>query len=144
MYLLRLALSAALVSGLVLLGPGLREARAERIGTAAVLDARATASEAPAAGDAARARLAALLARDEVRGALERRGISTDEASARVAALADAEAIEVVRRLDRLPAGGSAFGTFVAVALVVLIVLIITDLMGVTDIFPWVTRAKKN
>ena len=55
--------------------------------------------------DAARSRIAAALARPEMRNALEARGVAPDAAEARVKALSDAEAIELAARLDSLPAG---------------------------------------
>ena len=73
----------------------------------------------------------AVLARDEVRAALEQRGVDPAQALERVAALNDQELQSLATRLDDLPAGGS----LLAVAGIVFIVLLILELVGVIDIF---------
>jgi hypothetical protein len=67
-------------------------------------------------------------------------GIDVHEAMARIDALSDAEIIALADRMEQLPAGGSAFGTIVGAAVIVFIVLLITDIMGFTDIFPFVKK----
>jgi hypothetical protein len=54
----------------------------------------------------ARERIAALLERPELRSALEARGVDPEAAKTRVAALSDAEAKELARRIGTAPAGG--------------------------------------
>jgi hypothetical protein len=76
-------------------------------------------------------RIDAVLARDEVRAALEKRGVDPAQASERVAALNDRELQALATNLDNLPAGGS----ILAVAGIVFIVLLILELVGVIDIF---------
>jgi hypothetical protein len=85
-------------------------------------------------------RIAAALERDDVRAQLAARGVSLGEAQARVAALTDAEAAELAARIDALPAGGV---DILGVALVVFLVLLITDILGYTKIFPF-TRPARN
>jgi hypothetical protein len=87
-----------------------------------------------------RGRIAALLERDDVRAQFAARGVGADEARARVAALTDAEAAEIAARIDALPAGGI---DVLGVALVVFLVLLITDILGYTHIFPF-TRPARN
>lgn len=83
---------------------------------------------------AQRERLASLLERTEVQARLEALGVDVAAARARVAALSDAEAAQLASQLDELPAGGiDALG----VALVVFLVLLFTDVMGYTKIFPF-------
>jgi|SRR5882672_3753874 len=72
-----------------------------------------------------------VLARDEVRAALEQHGVDPAQASERVAALNDHELHALATDLDNLPAGGS----ILAVAGIVFIVLLILELVGVIDIF---------
>lgn len=71
------------------------------------------------------------LARDDVRQAMERLGVDPLDAQARVASLSDAELVRMQGELDRLPAGGDA----IAVIGVVFLVLLILELVGVTNIF---------
>jgi uncharacterized membrane protein (Fun14 family) len=77
------------------------------------------------------AHIDSVLARDEVRTALERHGVDPAQASERVAALNDQELQTLATDLDNLPAGGS----LLAVAGIVFIVLLILELVGVIDIF---------
>jgi hypothetical protein len=81
-----------------------------------------------------------VLSRDEVTASIVARGIDVHEAMARIDALSDAEIIALADRMEQLPAGGSAFGTIVGAAVIVFIVLLITDIMGFTDIFPFVKK----
>ncbi len=85
------------------------------------------------AAGAERARLAALLERTEVAAALQAHGVDPADVKARVAALTDEEAAQVAARVDALPAGGSIVGALVLVFLV----LLITDILGFTKIFPF-------
>ena len=86
-----------------------------------------------------RARLAAALERAEVQQHLRAYGVSADEVKARVAALSDSEAAELAAHIETLPAGG--IGLVSAIVLVFL-VLLLTDILGYTKIFPF-TRSVK-
>lgn len=85
-----------------------------------------------------RERIATLLERADVGAQLERYGVAPGELKARVAALSDAEAAELAARLDELPAGGSIIGAL----LIVFLVLLLTDILGYTKVFPF-TRSVK-
>lgn len=89
-----------------------------------------------------RDRLRAFLDRAEVRTQLEALGVDRDIARARIDSLTNEEVANLVDRLDQLPAGGSGFGTLVGAALLVFIILLITDLLGLTDIFPFVKKQR--
>lgn len=81
--------------------------------------------------EAARARIDAVLAREEVRKRLELYGVDPVAADERIAALTDQELELLATELENLPAGGSLLG----VVGVVFIVLLILELVGVIDIF---------
>jgi hypothetical protein len=81
--------------------------------------------------EAARARVDAMLAREEVRSKLEQYGVDPAETDARLAALTDQELDQLATDLENMPAGGSVL----AVVGVVFIVLLILELTGVIDIF---------
>ena len=81
--------------------------------------------------EAARARIDAVLAREEVRSRLEHYGVDPVAADERIAALTDQELELLATELENLPAGGSLLG----VVGVVFIVLLILELVGVIDIF---------
>ena len=90
--------------------------------------------------DLARERISALLQRAEVRAELIGYGLDPDQAAARVARLSDEEIRAVAGRLDELPAGEGALGAVIGAALFVFVVLLVTDLLGLTDVFPFVRR----
>jgi hypothetical protein len=79
-------------------------------------------------------RIAAALERPDVIAQLEQFGVSKSDAQSRVAALTDAEAATLAHQIDSLPAGGaSVLGTL----LFVFVLLLVTDLLGLTRIFPF-------
>ncbi len=81
-----------------------------------------------------RAHVLATLERADVSAALVERGVHLDQARARVAALTDAEVAHVAAELDRAPAGaGDLLGTIVFI----FVLLLITDILGFTKIFPF-------
>lgn len=82
---------------------------------------------------AQRDRIATFLEREDVRQQLQANGVSPAEVKARVAALTDEEAAQLAARMDSLPAGGDVLG----VLLVVFLVLLLTDILGFTKIFPF-------
>lgn len=84
----------------------------------------------------ARARLAAALARPELSAQLVELGLAPEEAASRVAALDDITAVEAATALDRVPAGAGGFG----IVVFVFAVLILTDVIGLTRIFPFTRR----
>ena len=91
-------------------------------------------------GQEARTRIKQLLVREDVRQALIDQGIDSREAGARIDSLSDAEAMAVADKLDQLPAGSGALEVLLIVALIVFITLLVTDIMGYTDIFPFVKK----
>jgi hypothetical protein len=83
-------------------------------------------------------RINMFLDRSEVHKHLVVWGINPDEATARIDCLSDQEIEEILSRIDHLPAGGGALGTIVGAALIIFIVLLITDILGFTDVFTFV------
>lgn len=81
--------------------------------------------------DVRQARVQALLAADALAEQLERFGVDADAVAARIAGLTDAELIQLESQLDKQIAGADV----VAVVGTVFIVLLILELVGVTDIF---------
>ena len=91
-------------------------------------------------GQEARNRINELMVREDVRQALINQGIDPREVRARIDSLSDAEAMAVADKLDQLPAGSGALEVLLIVALIVFLTLLITDIMGYTDIFPFVKK----
>jgi hypothetical protein len=83
-----------------------------------------------------RATVETFLARADVREQLALWGVDPAQASVRVAGLTDAEVQAMAERIDVMPAGGDAAGAIVFIFLV----LLVTDLLGLTDVFPFVKK----
>lgn len=101
------------------------------IGAAEVAAAEAGAAD--ARGVEMRQRLLAALERDDVAAALQARGVSREAARERVAALTDAEAATLAATIDSAPAGGDIVGAL----LFVFVLLLVTDILGLTKVFPF-------
>jgi uncharacterized protein DUF6627 len=91
-------------------------------------------------GKQARNYILSVLAREKVQAVLTAQGIDSQEAKRRLDSLTDAEVIRFAKEIKQLPAGGGAVGTIVGAALIVFLVLLITDIMGFTDVFPFVKK----
>jgi hypothetical protein len=91
-------------------------------------------------GAADRARVLAFLDRAEVRERIAALGVDPKEAAARVAALSDAQVGEIAGQIEQLPAGQSAIGAVVGAIVIIFLVLLVTDLLGLTNVFPFVRR----
>lgn len=76
------------------------------------------------------------LAQDGIAAQLQQWGVSKDEARARAAALSHDEAMNVAAQIDELPAGQGA-GALVGAVVFVFLVLLITDILGFTKVFPF-------
>ncbi|WP_447556123.1 PA2779 family protein [Vreelandella sp. EE22] len=83
---------------------------------------------------AERQRINDVLARGDVQQALLNQGVDPVDVQARVAALSDTEAQQMAERLDELPAGASGV---VGALFAVFIILLITDILGLTDVYPF-------
>ena len=91
--------------------------------------------------DASRARLAALLARDDVGAALLGHGVSPQEVLLRVNSLTDQEVMKLAQNIDVLPAGADGgVGSLVGALVFIFLVLLFTDLLGLTDVYPFVRK----
>lgn len=74
------------------------------------------------------------LDRAEVRSQMQALGVDANAARARVDALTDEEAQNLASRIDQLPAGGDSV---LGILFAVFIILLITDLLGLTKVFPF-------
>jgi hypothetical protein len=129
-FLRPMAIAMALVVGLVSLPAGL--ARAAMIPTDEVIGEQAAEGE--------RARVEAFVLRADVRAQMAALGIDGEEAALRVAGLSNDEIRQIAGYLDQLPAGESAIGSIIGAAVLIFLILLLTDLLGLTDVFPFVRR----
>jgi hypothetical protein len=108
-------------------------ALAALVGTETIMDAAQVQN--------ARERVRNLMAREDIQAALVNQGINPLEARARAEALSDAEALRLADAIDSLPAGGtSALGIVIGAILIVFLVLLITDILGYTSVFPFTKK----
>jgi hypothetical protein len=128
----RSALIALLACGLVSMGPGVQAARAALVTTESAIEGTSSSQQ-------TRARLQAFLEREAVTAELARLGIDPAQARRSVDGMTDRELAAVEGRLSELPAGAGGAEAFIAGVVVVFLALLITDILGYTDIFPWVT-----
>ncbi len=118
-------IASVLVASTALMGLPVH-AQADLVGTDEVMATAQAAAE--------RDRVQSFLQRDDVRAALQARGVDPQAAAERVAALSDAEVAQLAGQIDRAPAAGvDALGFL----LVVFVVLLITDALGLTKVFPF-------
>jgi hypothetical protein len=89
-------------------------------------------------GQDARNTIKSILAREDAQGVLRAQGIDPLEAMARVDSLTDAEAVRIADQIEELPPGGNfIIGILIAFGVIVLI-LVITDALGYTDVFTFI------
>ena len=103
-------------------------AYADMVGTAAVIDQQQAVID--------RGKLLAALSRDDVKEQLVAMGVDPQAARERVASLSDEELQSLNGHMQELPAGGDILG----VAVFIFLVLLITDILGYTDVFPFVKK----
>lgn len=72
------------------------------------------------------------LMREDVQAELARMGVNASDAQARIAALTDDEAVQLNQRIQQAPAGG-----IIEVIVFLFLVLLITDILGLTKVFPF-------
>ena len=88
-------------------------------------------------------RIIGLLERSDVRDQLASLGVNPADAKARVAALTDEETSQLAARIDSLPAGGDGIGAVVGALVLIFLVLLLTDILGVTHVFPFTKPINK-
>lgn len=77
--------------------------------------------------------VATFIAREDVRAALVKAGVSEADVNTRVQNLTDAQVLQIHKQMSDLPAGGDgALGIIIAI----IVIFMLLDLAGVTDIFP--------
>jgi hypothetical protein len=81
-----------------------------------------------------RARIASVLLREDVRQQLGAYGVNASDVQARIDAMSDAELAQLAGRMGDLPAGGDGI---IGAILFVFVLLLITDILGLTKIFPF-------
>lgn len=78
------------------------------------------------------------LQRQSIQQQLVELGVEQQQASNRVAIMSDTQISEISQKFSELPAGASAGGILVTI----FVVFVITDVIGATDIFPFINPIK--
>ncbi|MBI3571378.1 MAG: PA2779 family protein [Gammaproteobacteria bacterium] len=124
--------SHLVVLGMLALSLHLPAANAGMVGTEAVVNATQAQQN--------RERLVRTLNRDDVQTQLIARGVDPSQVQARIDSLTDQEVQALAAKMDQLPTGGdSGLGLLVFI----FVVLLITDILGFTNIFPFVKHPKR-
>lgn len=107
--------------------------RAAMVETEAVLQARDAAS--------ARQQVQSYLERDALAAQLEAWSVPARQARARVDAMTDEEIQVLAQQIESMPAGGvDALTVIFIVSVISFGTLVVTDLLGVTDVFPFIHK----
>lgn len=120
--------SYAVTAGMLALSLHLPAANAALIGTEAVVHAVQAQDQ--------RTRILETLNREDVKAKLVSLGVEPSQVQARVDALTDEEAQRLAKQIDEMPAGGDVLGALV----LIFVILLITDLLGLTDVFPFTKK----
>ncbi|RZI55705.1 MAG: hypothetical protein EOP37_27080 [Rubrivivax sp.] len=107
-------------------------ASAQVVPTDALVPSSSAATTAGTAADS-RVRVNAFFARDDVRQAMVKEGVDAAAAQARVDAMSDDEIRALDGRIAEAPAGGEVLGLIFTV----FVILLITDILGFTKVFPF-------
>ena len=122
-------IASMLIASTTLMGLPLT-ANAGIVSTDATLSADAAATN--------RDQVTSFLARADVQSAMQERGVSGVDALQRVQSMSDIEVAQLAGRIDKAPAGGEILG----VLFTVFILLLITDILGLTKVFPFTRSAR--
>ena len=108
-------------------------ALAKMISTETIIDA--------GRADEARVYVNSVLAREDLKAALMSQGIDMKEAKARIDSLSDTEIVLLADKIEQLPAGGDPLSTIIGAVVFIFLVLLITDILGLTDVFTFVKKS---
>lgn len=86
-----------------------------------------------------RAAIMNIIKREDVRAEFSRYGVTPQEMEMKLASMSDEEIRYMHGQLETLPAG-QGIGAVVGAAVLVFIILLITDLLGLTSVFGFVNR----
>ena len=126
-----------LLAGSLSFAGTLQSAQAAMIGTAELAPPAAATQQ--RSGADARAMLSAQLDRADLAAALQARGVDPAQVRARVDALSDVEAQWLADQVDQAPAGAS---DLLGALLFIFVLLLVTDILGLTKVFPF-TRSMR-
>lgn len=84
-----------------------------------------------------RARVIEFVERNDVRQQMQTLGVDPEEAKQRVQTLSESEIQQIAGQLDQAPAGEGAVGAIVGAVVLIFLVLLVTDILCLTHVFPF-------
>jgi len=123
-----------LIFSFLILDFSVQTAKAQMIGTNTVIAVQKQ--------EANRERVTAFLGRGDVQQVMVQHGVDAAEAQKRVASLSDSELTKISKAMEQLPAGGDGVGAVIGAVVFIFVILLITDLLGLTHVFPFVTHRR--
>lgn len=91
--------------------------------------------------NADREKIINFIERDEVQAEMQSLGVDPEEAKSRVATMSDSEVQQMAGKLDQLPAG-EGVGSIVGAIVLVFLVLLLTDILCLTNVFDFTRCAR--
>lgn len=89
-----------------------------------------------------RAQVKDFLTREDVAQVLTQYGVDPVEAQQRVDSLSTEELADIAYSIDQMPAGAGAAVAIVGAAVLIFLVLLITDIIGLTNVYPFVNHQR--
>lgn len=126
--------SLLLVVSFCLLNFNVPNAQAKMVGTDAMIAEQQALDK--------QTQVADFMAREDVKQIMAQYGVDPVEAQQRVNSLSDAELAKLASSIDKLPAGGDGVGAVVGAVVLIFLVLLVTDLLGLTHVFPFVNHSR--
>jgi len=123
-----------LVFSFLLLNFNVPTAQAKMVGTNAVIADQQVVDQ--------RAQVADFLASEDVKQIMTQYGVDPVEAQLRVDSLSNDELANIANSIDQLPAGEGGVGAVVGAAVLIFLILLITDLIGLTHVYPFVNHSR--
>ena len=126
--------SLLLVVSFCLLNFNVPNAQAKMVGTEAMIAEQQVLDQ--------QAQVSDFMAREDVRQIMTQYGVDPVEAQQRVDSLSDEELAKLASSIDQLPAGSGGIGAIVGAAVLIFLILLITDLVGLTHVYPFVNHSR--
>lgn len=109
-----------------------------------VLSAQVASTEAVVGhSSAVKEKLAQIISREDVAKRFGELGVDSKVIKARIASMTDEEASKIAHQIDTLPAGAGA-GAIIGAIVFIFLVLLITDILGVTKVFNFTKPITNN
>ena len=132
---LKRQVSLLLVVSFCLLNFNVPKVQAQMVGTDAVIAGQKALDQ--------RAQVADFMAREDVKQIMTQHGVDPVEAQQRVDSLSNEEIAKIAGSIDQLPAGSGSIGVIVGAAVLIFLVLLITDIVGLTHVYPFVNHSRQ-